>query len=128
MGYTPRLLLLLLCLSFATPALAMPFDSPARDDRFLAAFATPLLQLDYKSAEPVLSPISYPVAAVDVRSFEQADWRPNLSLRAGVELKNGLLAGTRVQLLAEYFNGRSPNGHFFEWTVEYAGLGVRLLF
>jgi len=84
--------------------------------------------LEYQSPEPMFSAISYPLAAVDVQSFEETDWRANVSLRAGVELKNGFVAGSRVQLLAEYFNGRSPNGQFFERTIEYAGLGVRVLF
>lgn len=158
MGHTPRLVSSLLWLLLATPAPAGPLDTPAQDDRLLAGLDTVVLQiadrwrsyagggrllhrnpdeldplgvqagLEYKSPAPVATAISYPVAAIDVQSFEDSDWRPNLSVRAGVELRSGKIAGTRVQLLAEYFTGRSPDGRFFERSLEYAGVGVRVLF
>lgn len=158
MGHTPRLVSSLLWLLLATPALAAPLKPPAQDDRLLAGLETVVLQiadswrihaggsglphrnpdqldplgvqagLEYKSPEPVATAISYPVAAIDVQSFEKSDWRPNLSVRAGVELRSGRIAGTRVRLLAEYFAGRSPDGRFFERSLEYAGVGVRVLF
>ena len=83
---------------------------------------------DYRSPRPVLTAITYPVAGVDVRSFQETDWDASVSLKGGIELRNGFLSGTRVQLLAEYFNGRSPNGQFYDREVEFFGVGLRVLF
>jgi len=32
----------------------------------------------------------------------------------------------RLQLLIQYFNGRSPNGQFYGRAVQYLGLGLHL--
>lgn len=69
-----------------------------------------------------------PIAGIAVQAFQETDWDGNLSIQAGVELSDGSLADMRVQLLAEYFTGRSPNGHFRERTVEFAGVGLRVRF
>ncbi len=84
--------------------------------------------LEYQSARPVLTAVTYPLAGLDLRAFEESGWEPNISLKGGIELRNGALARTRVQLLAQYFNGRSPHGQFYERSVEYAGFGLRVLF
>jgi hypothetical protein len=84
--------------------------------------------VEFRGRDPILSPLIRPVAGVDVQAFQETDWDPSVSTRAGIEIGNGFLHGTRVQLLGEYFNGRSPNGQFFERTVEYAGVGLRILF
>ena len=31
-------------------------------------------------------------------------------------------------LLLEYYNGKSPNGQFYENTIEYFGLGLHFFF
>lgn len=68
-----------------------------------------------------------PVAALDVQSRQEFDWRSDYSIRAGVQVENPLaFGGRRLQLLGEYFSGHSPNGQFFERKVEYLGFGVHL--
>jgi hypothetical protein len=84
--------------------------------------------IEFRGREPILSPLIRPVAGLDLQAFQETDWDPSFSARGGIEIGNGFLHGTRVQLLGEYFNGRSPNGQFFERTVEYAGVGLRILF
>jgi hypothetical protein len=69
-----------------------------------------------------------PLAAVDVQMRQESDWNPDLSIRAGVQLESERLAGPRVQLLAEYYDGRSPNGQFFDRDIEYVGGGLHLHF
>jgi uncharacterized protein DUF1207 len=66
--------------------------------------------------------------ALDVQSFEERDWAVNYSARAGVEFRSGWLASRRLQVLLEYFNGNSPNGQFFDRTIEYFGPGVHFYF
>lgn len=80
------------------------------------------------------SPMTYfdgfirPVAALDMQHHEQTDWQANLSLRAGVQIEDPALAGNVLQILAEYYNGHSFNGQFFDDQVEYYGLGVHFYY
>jgi hypothetical protein len=67
------------------------------------------------------------VAAVDVKSSEQQEWKPAVSVRAGVEAAWWRSEGhlPRVwSLLAEYYDGPSPYGQFFLESIQYVGAGV----
>jgi hypothetical protein len=68
-----------------------------------------------------------PVAAVDVRLLEENEWGLDLSVRAGIEFAQRPHS-RRIQLLLEYFDGRSPNGQFFRREIEYLGIGVHFHF
>jgi hypothetical protein len=68
-----------------------------------------------------------PIAALDLQQREENDWSLDLSLRAGVQI-DGVLASRNLQLLLEYFNGRSPNGQFSKETIEYFGVGAHFHF
>ena len=67
-----------------------------------------------------------PLAALDLQSRQESDWDVDLSLRAGFQLEGRRVLGSRVQLLVEFYDGRSPNGQFFERDVTYVGTGVHL--
>ncbi len=70
-----------------------------------------------------------PVAAVDVKHWEETDWSADLSVRAGVELRDPSdAAGHRMQILLEYFNGHSPNGQFYSESIRYLGLGLHFYY
>lgn len=68
-----------------------------------------------------------PVLAADVQHREENDWSADLSLRAGIQI-DGVLASRNLQILLEYFRGRSPNGQFYKDKIEYFGLGVHFHF
>jgi hypothetical protein len=68
-----------------------------------------------------------PIAAIDLQHREENDWSVDLSARVGVQL-DGVLASRNLQILLEYFRGRSPNGQFFTDKVEYFGLGAHFHF
>jgi hypothetical protein len=80
------------------------------------------------------SPVSFvggylrPVAATDLKLLEYETWTPNFSARAGIEVEGGPATTRRIQLLLEYYNGRSPWGQFFPETIEYFGFGAHLYF
>ena len=71
--------------------------------------------------------IWHPVAAADVKSWDEFDWSPEISLVAGVEL-GPREPGRRLRLLAEAYRGHSPHGQFFAQRMRYLGLGVYLGF
>jgi hypothetical protein len=68
-----------------------------------------------------------PIAAVDVQHREENDWSSDFSARAGIEI-DGVLVSRKMQILFEYFLGRSPNGQFFKQKIEYFGVGVHFHF
>lgn len=88
-----------------------------------------LLQAGAEWYGPMLGGDSFrPVVACDVQSREENDWHGDVSLRAGVELGGPADPGGRLQVMLEYYRGRSPNGQFFEQQIEYVGLGLHLYF
>jgi hypothetical protein len=68
-----------------------------------------------------------PIAAADLQQREENDWSVDLSLRAGIQI-DGVLASRSLQLLLEYFKGRSPNGQFYRDKIQYFGLGAHFHF
>ena len=68
-----------------------------------------------------------PIAAVDVQHREENDWSSDFSARAGIEI-DGVLASRKMQLLFEYFLGRSPNGQFFRKEIDYLGIGAHFYY
>ncbi len=65
-----------------------------------------------------------PVAAVDVTHQEGNDFKPDLSVRAGLQIDHPTINGRNVRFLIEYYNGKEPNGQFFEDDVQIVGTGV----
>ncbi len=68
-----------------------------------------------------------PIAAADLQHREENAWSLDFSLRAGIQL-DGVLASRNLQILLEYFKGRSPNGQFYKEKIEYFGLGAHFHF
>jgi hypothetical protein len=68
-----------------------------------------------------------PIAAADLQQREENDWSVDLSLRAGIQI-DGVLASRNMQILLEYFRGRSPNGQFYRDRIEYFGIGTHFHF
>lgn len=80
------------------------------------------------SPDPLVGDVLFPIVAFDFQSTEEADWRNDYSVRAGFEFRTAFLDERRLQLLFEYFNGRSPNGQFFDRDQEYFGTGLHFFF
>lgn len=76
-------------------------------------------------------PLSFelkPLVALDLQNNEQGDWTTNLSLRGGVEFGKPLGIGRNIQLLLEFYRGKSVNGQFYDQNVAYVGIGAHLYF
>ena len=70
------------------------------------------------------------VAGIDVKFSEQQDYSAAWSARAGLRIAPTARAGhpaRRILILAEYYNGPSPYGQFFQDEIRYAGLGLHLM-
>jgi hypothetical protein len=65
-----------------------------------------------------------PVAAVDVQNRQESNWYTDISARAGIQFENPDFLSRKLQLLFEYYNGKSPNGQFYERNIEFFGIGL----
>jgi hypothetical protein len=69
------------------------------------------------------------VAALDVKSSEEQEWKPAWSARAGLELAWARDPGhppRRVRLLGEFYDGPSPYGQFYREQLRYVGVGLHV--
>jgi hypothetical protein len=69
-----------------------------------------------------------PVAGLDLTWKEQHPGRANVGLKAGVEMGKPVPRDRRLRLLAEFYDGFSPYGQFFDQKTRYWGAGVYLGF
>ncbi len=69
-----------------------------------------------------------PVAAVDIQNREESNWNTDVSARAGVQLENPDFLSRKLQILIEYYNGRSPNGQFYIQNIESIGIGLHFFY
>jgi len=81
---------------------------------------------EFRSPRSYFAGLVTPIAALDLQNRQEGRWRTDVSLRAGVEFASPQVLDRRLQLLLQYFNGRSPNGQFFGRTIQYVGLGLHL--
>jgi hypothetical protein len=69
-----------------------------------------------------------PIAAVDIKNFQENNWSTDVSARAGVEFEQLQVLSRKLQLMAEYYNGFTPSGQFYKSKVEYLGVGLHYHF
>ncbi|MCG8693333.1 MAG: DUF1207 domain-containing protein [Minwuiales bacterium] len=82
----------------------------------------------------VRSPTTYlggalrPIFGADFQNRQESDWETDISIRAGVQLESVELITRRIQLLVEYYDGKNPNGQFYERDIQSLGIGAHLRF
>ena len=67
------------------------------------------------------------IAAVDLKSSQEQEWKPSVSVRAGLEFdrrRTGDPPARRWSVLFESYTGPSPYGQFFREDIKYVGLGI----
>jgi hypothetical protein len=69
-----------------------------------------------------------PVLYANFESQEEHAWSVDVSLRGGVRVEGWDIGDRQLHLLAEWFDGHSPNGQFFRRRIETVGLGLHLFF
>lgn len=69
------------------------------------------------------------LAAVDVKSSEEQEWKPAWSVRGGIETgwgRDPAHPPRRWSLLLEYYEGPSPYGQFYREKVRFYGVGLHV--
>jgi hypothetical protein len=62
------------------------------------------------------------VAAADIHTSEELDWKYSRSYQAGFKFRGN--GPRRVRLMLEHYRGHSPNGQFFREKLRYTGIGL----
>ena len=66
-----------------------------------------------------------PVSGIDFKIDEQGKWYPSISCKTGIQFENSALLSHKVQLMLEYYKGKSIHGQFYNDKVEYIGIGIQ---
>ena len=69
-----------------------------------------------------------PVAYADFQANARSNWKVASSLMAGLQFENARIGDRKLQVLAEYFSGPSPNGQFYTQNTEWFGVGIHLYY
>jgi hypothetical protein len=69
-----------------------------------------------------------PVGGFDAQAREESDWEVDYSGRVGIQFDSEKLRDRQLQLMFEYYKGRSPNGQFFAREIEYWGVGIHFYY
>ena len=69
-----------------------------------------------------------PVAYADFQCNERTNWGVGQSMMAGVRFENALIGDRQIQLLAEYYEGPSPDGQFYLQRATWYGIGIHFYF
>lgn len=69
-----------------------------------------------------------PLAGADFKNREESDWDTDVSLRAGFQIESIKMNWNTLYLMLEYFNGHTPNGQFYDRTVEYLSVSTHFYF
>ena len=70
----------------------------------------------------------FPVAYGDIQANPRSNESIASSVMAGLQFENARIGDRKLQVLAEYFPGPSPNGQFYTQNTEWFGLGVHLYY
>lgn len=69
-----------------------------------------------------------PVVYADFQANARTNWNVAQSIMGGLQFENARIGDRKLQVLAEYFSGPSPDGQLFTQKVEWIGMGVHLWF
>ena len=84
--------------------------------------------IELRSPQTYVSGHLRPIAAADLKNWEQNNWNTDISVRTGIQIEGEKTVGHKVQIMLEYFRGHSPNGQFYERPIQYLGLGTHFYF
>jgi hypothetical protein len=98
-----------------------------RDPRELKR-GTSQLGAELTSAWTLLNGKVRPVAYADLQANARSNWKVASSVMAGIQFENARIGDRKLQLLAEYFSGPSPNGQFYNQNTEWIGIGIHLYY
>jgi len=83
---------------------------------------------EYRSLATLFEGRLRPLMGLDIKSEQLAHWTPGISYKVGVEIENSMFFSNEVQLMLEFYKGKSMHGQFFNEKISYLGLGLHAFF
>ena len=80
--------------------------------------------MEYSSNNTYFNGNFRPVAGIDIKAKQLSGWYPGISFKIGVQLENSIFIDRKMQLLLEYYKGKSIHGQFYNSKVQYIGIGL----
>ncbi len=65
-----------------------------------------------------------PVSGVDIKAEQNGSWLPGVSIKTGVQIENSALISNKLQVMLEYYSGRSMHGQFYKDKIQYMGIAL----
>jgi len=84
--------------------------------------------IDYLSTTPVYRPTMRLFASVMCHAWEETDWNPDVSAKAGINIRSPYTEKRAIQVFGEYYHGNLPFGQFYKLLANYYGAGINISF
>lgn len=84
--------------------------------------------VDYLDTKPVYKPSMHLFASVLCHAWEETAWNPDVSAKAGINIRSPYTEKRSIQIFGEYFHGNLPFGQFYKLRAEYFGAGLNVSF
>lgn len=84
--------------------------------------------IDYLSTKPVYRPTMRLFASVLCHAWEETDWNPDVSAKAGINIRSPYTEKRAIQIFGEYYHGNLPFGQFYKLLANYYGAGINISF
>ncbi len=65
-----------------------------------------------------------PVSGIDVKADQNGSWFPGVSMKTGVQIENSALISNKVQLMLEFYSGKSMHGQFYRDKIQTIGIAL----
>ena len=65
-----------------------------------------------------------PVSGIDIKADQNGKWFPGVSVKTGVQIENSALISNKLQLMLEFYSGKSMHGQFYKDKIQTIGIGL----
>ncbi len=79
--------------------------------------------VEYRGTRPWLG-LGFPVAGLDLKSFEEHDWSVDAGLSVGLHAGDSVSAERYLRVMAEGYKGFAPHGQFYKDRISYLGVSI----
>jgi hypothetical protein len=80
--------------------------------------------VEYYANTTFLSGRLRPLFGIDIKVEDHNQWYPGFSCKAGAQLENSSLISNKVQLMLEFYSGKSIHGQLYRNKGRYIGIGL----
>ena len=79
---------------------------------------------EYYSAYTFMDGRLRPVSGIDVKADQNGSWSPGVSIKTGVQIENSALISNKLQVMLEFYSGRSMHGQFYRDKIQTIGIAL----